>query len=241
MKIVLIISFILFYKLSFSQLWFDMSAKGGIGTGFLINKTLSDDSRLSVNPGINNFYGGRFGINFGAENSLSLDFTYANNSYSFIQSEIYDVSKTYKYTINYSNFNIASLYRHTNESQYIEIGPEFSFYKKGSISDEANPTTIADVESILNPHLISAIFGVGGYVIGGDNLTLSMGIRFKYTLNNLISIDYTNTNYPFVNYPDITKNATTNPLSAQVVFELNYSLAQFAKASCGKRIALIRL
>lgn len=241
MKITLIICFILLYNLSYSQLWFDLSGKGGIGTGFLINKTLSDDNRLSVNPGINNFYGGRFGINFGSESSLSLDFTYANNSYSFIQSEIYDVSKTYKYTINYSNLNVAPLYRHTNESQYIEIGPEFSFFKKGSISDETNPISTTDAQSVLNPHLMSAVFGVGGYVIGGDNLTLSMGIRFKYTLNNLISSDYANTNYPFVNYPDITKNATTNPLSAQVVFELNYSLAQFAKATCGKRIALIRL
>lgn len=241
MRIILLSFFILVFKISFSQLWFDIAAKGGVGTGFLINKTLSNDNRLSVSPGRNHFYGGKFGINFGTENSIILDFSYSNYSYSFIQSGIFDLTKTYAYTFNYSTLNFAPLYKHTNEAQYIEIGPEFAFFKKGTIVDEAHPTTTTPAENVINPYLMSAVFGLGGYIIGGDNLTLSMGLRFRYTFTNMISSDYSNTNYPFVNYPDITASSKTNPLSVQLVFELNYSLAQLARATCGKRAALIRM
>ena len=41
MKVLFIISFITISKITFSQLWFDLGLKGGIGTGFLINKTIS--------------------------------------------------------------------------------------------------------------------------------------------------------------------------------------------------------
>lgn len=241
MRVFLVSFFILILNFSFSQLWFDIGAKGGVGTGFLINKTLSNDNRLSVSPGKNHFYGGKFGINFGTESSIILEFSYSNYSYSFVQSGIFDITKTYAYTINYSTLNFAPLYKHTNEAQYIEIGPEFSFFKKGTITDEAQPTTNTPAENAINPLLTGAVFGLGGHIIGGDNLTLSMGLRFRYTFTNLVSSDYSSTNYPFVNYPDITTSTKTNPLSVQLVFELNYSLAQLARATCGKRTALIRM
>lgn len=234
----LLSTFVIFSSYSFSQLWFDAGIKGGIGTGFLINKTLSGDDRLSVSPGINNCYGGKFGINFGKENSITFDLSYCNNSYTFLQTGIGASNQSYKYIINYSTLTFSPMFRHTTEAQYLEIGPEFSFFKKGEISDMANPNTAPNAQSYINPNLIGAVFGVGGYIIGNDKIAFSMGLRFHYNFNDLISSEYSSTNFPFTNYPDITTHSTTNPLAVQVVFELNYSLAQVARASCG-RTALI--
>jgi hypothetical protein len=231
---------ILISNFTFSQLWFDIGAKGGVGTGFLINKTLDKDSRLSVSPGMNYFYGGKFGINFGKEHSITLDGSYNTNEYSFLQTGIMDTKREYKYSFNYSTITFLPMYRRTTDAQYLEIGPEFSFFKKGAISDEANPIITTSASEAINPTQIGAVFGIGGYIIGNDVIALSMGLRFHYQFTNLISDQFSSSNYPFVNYPDITSASTTNPLSVQVVFELNYSLAQVARASCGKRVALVR-
>ena len=39
MKILILFSFLTISKITLSQLWFDLGVKGGIGAGFLINKT----------------------------------------------------------------------------------------------------------------------------------------------------------------------------------------------------------
>ena len=239
MKTLVLFGFLFTSVASYSQLWFDAGLKGGIGTGFLINKTLSSDDRLSVSPGMNYFYGGKFGINFGTEHSITFDVSYSNNSFNFLQTGLLDSKQSYKYTINYSTLTLAPLYRHTNDAQYLEIGPEFSFFKKGTIQDAAQPNTTIVAQDRINPLLIGAVFGIGGYIIGNQKISLSMGLRFHYNFNNLISSDFSSSNYPFTNYPDITTHSATNPLTVQAVFELNYSLAQVARASCGKRVALI--
>ncbi len=239
MKRILLLTTAIFTFNTYAQLWFDIGAKGGYGTGFLINKTLNKDNRLSVTPGSNYFYGGKLGINFGEEHTISLDFSYNNNSYSFLQTGLLGTSQSYKYTINYSAFTFAPLYKHTSDAQYLEIGPEFSFVKNASVSDMANPLSPNANGNAINPHLMGAVFGFGGYIIGNQKLSLSMGLRFHYYFTNLTSSSFSGTNYPLVNYPDITTHASTNPLAIQVLVEVNYSLAQLARASCGKRVALI--
>lgn len=239
MKTLLLFGLLLFSATSFSQLWFDIGAKGGIGAGFLLNKTLADDNRLSITPGMNNFYGGKIGFNFGKKHSFTIDGSYCNNEYSFLQSGLLDTKENYKYSINYSTMTIATLYRKTTDAQYLEIGPELSFFKKGEIKDMVNPSSTTNAENVLNKNLISAVFGFGGYIIGNQVISLSMGLRFHYTFSNLTSYEYSSTNYPFVNYSDITTSSKSNPLAVQVLFELNYSLGQIAHASCGKRSAFI--
>src|SRR5688500_7166170 len=103
-----------------AQLWFDVGLKGGGGTGFLNNKAISSDDRLSINPGYNYFYGGKIGFNWGYYISLATDITLGKNSFSFNQAELNGSATTYKYTINYNTFNITPLFRFTKEASYIE-------------------------------------------------------------------------------------------------------------------------
>jgi hypothetical protein len=240
MKLPILTIFVMTCEITFAQLWFDAGLKGGMGTGFLINKTLTNDDRLNVTPGRNTIIGGKFGVNFGKENGITLDLSYNHNTFSFLQSGIIETKQSFAYTINYSTLNFAPLYRHTTEAQYLELGPEFLFFRKGHMTDEVYPNSIIEADGKINPSQFGAIFGFGGYIIGNDVIALSLGLRIRYSISNLISDEYSTSNYPFVNYPDISTGNRTNPLSIQAVFELNYSLAQFARASCGKRVALIR-
>ena len=86
-----------------SQVWFDLGVKGGVGSGFLINKTISDDSRQSVSPRFNKFLGGKIGVNFG----VAFDFT--DNSDTFLQIDL-SSTETHKFTIQYKSFNVAQLF-----------------------------------------------------------------------------------------------------------------------------------
>ena len=241
MKVLFIIIFITISKITFSQLWFDLGLKGGIGTGFLINKTISKDARLSSTPGLNNFMGGKIGINFGKHHSVTIDGAFTNNQYAFLQTGIQESKEIYSYSINYSAITIAPLYRKTSDAQYLEIGPEFSFYKTGEVIDQVNTNSVVPnaVNNALNKTLAGVVFGFGGYIIGNEAISLSMGLRAHYTISDLTSHANAPTNYPFVNYPDITTSSKTNTIALQVLCELNYSLGQIAHASCGKRTAFI--
>jgi hypothetical protein len=111
---------------------------------------------------------------------------------------------------------------------------------KSSIITDAS-TVIPPNQNAINSNLLGAVAGFGGYIVGNQTVSLSMGIRFHYIFSNLISSEYSSTNFPLTNYADITTHSTSNPLSVQILFELNFSLGQIAHASCGKRTAFIRL
>ena len=224
-----------------SQLWFDVGLKGGGGTGFLNNKNLTSDSRLSVNPGSNYFFGGKIGINYGYYLSIATDFTYGNNSFSFNQAELFGSTTTYKYKIGYSSFNVAPLLRYTKEASYIEFGPEFSLIQNASISDEATAKVDFDVKDKVNDKLKNLVFGFGGYIVGNEIVALQMGIRFHYSLSNLTSDTWEASRFPLENYTDLNGGVSTNPFMVQLHLELNFSLGQIARSSskCGKRIAFL--
>lgn len=233
-----------FFILTFSansQLWFDVGLKGGGGSGFLINSHISEDSRLGITPGYNYFYGAKVGFNYGYYVSIATDFTYGTNSFSFLQSGIYDTTKTYKYNIKYSSFNIAPLFRFTKEASYIEIGPEFSFTKKPTYTDEATSSLPIDAAPYINPKLTSLVFGFGGYIMGNEVVALQMGLRVHYTFSNLTSPDYEASRYPLNNYPDLATGVKTNPFIVQMHMEINFSLGQLARSTskCGRRVAFL--
>lgn len=241
MKLIAVVCLFILGTSSHAQLWFDVGLKGGGGTGFLNNKTLTSDSRLSVNPGSNYFFGGKIGINYGYYMSIATDFTYGQNSFSFNQAELFGSTTTYKYKIDYSSFNIMPLIRYTKEASYIEIGPEFSLIQKANVSDEATAKTDFDVSDKVNTKLTNLVFGFGGYIVGNEIVALQMGLRLHYSLSNLTSDTWEASSFPLENYTDISGGVSTNPFLIQLHLELNFSLGQIARSSskCGKRVAFL--
>jgi hypothetical protein len=226
---------------SFSQTWFDLGIKGGVGAGFLINNTVNSDSRFNVLPQMNNFVGGKVGVNFGDMFGIAFDVDYGTYNYGFSQLKIVgkDQNLTYDYKIKYNALNFMPAFRYTKDASYVEIGPQFSFTKNHTITDEGNSSSFSYAADAINTSLKGLVFGFGGHMIGNDVIALMMGLRFNYVFSNLTSYTYAETNFPFTNYSDITTPTKSSPINAQLVFELNYSLGYIVRASCGRRTAFI--
>lgn len=238
------ISLLIFLAISFSvqgQVWFDVGLKGGVGAGFLMNKELNSDARLSHSPGMNNFYGGKVGVNFGESFGISFEVDYGSHSYGFNQAEVIglDQNISYKYEMAFKRLNISPLFRYTKEASYLEIGPSFKMLSNQMLSDEAYAISQPAAEDVMAKRLTGLVFGFGGHMVGNETISLMMGLRFSYSLTALNSTDVLATTFPFTNYNDISNPASVNPLDAQLVIELNYSLGYFATASCGRRTAFL--
>jgi hypothetical protein len=223
------------------QLWFDVGLKGGGGSGFLNNKAISSDPRLSINPGYNYFFGGKIGFNYGYYVSVATDITYGKNSFSFNQAELNGSATTYKYAIDYNCLNIAPLFRFTKEASYIELGPEFSMIKSPTITDEATSAAPVDATEEINSKFTNLVFGFGGYIVGNEIVALQMGLRLHYTISNLTSDTYEASKFPLNNYTDIESGIPTSPFIVQLHLELNFSLGQIARSTtkCGRRVAFL--
>jgi hypothetical protein len=226
---------------AYGQLWLDVGFKGGGGSGFLNNKTISSDPRLSINPGYNYFYGGKIGFNYGYYVSIATDITYGKNSFSFNQAELLGSTSTYKYNITYNALNITPLFRFTKEASYVEIGPEFSLIKKPTFSDEATGIVNGDAREEINTKTTNLVFGFGGYILGNEIVALQMGLRAHYSLTNLTSDTYEGSRFPVSNYTDVATGVPTAPFTIQLHMELNFSLGQIARSSskCGRRVAFL--
>lgn len=224
-----------------AQVWFDVGLKGGVGAGFLTNSTLSSDSRFGISPGLNFFYGGKVGVNYGEYIGLAIDVDYGKYNYGFLQSEVAFLpqDQSYKYQISYNALNVAPLIRYTKESGYLELGPQFQFGRNQEIQDEAFPTFAPHGPEYVRSGLTGLIFGFGGHFVGNEIISLMAGLRFNYVFSNLTSDAWSDSSFPFTNYPDISEPSKTSPINAQLVLELNYSLGYIVRASCGKRTAFL--
>lgn len=243
MKRIVFISFFLLTLQSYGQLWFDIGAKGGVGGGFALNKTLSEDSRFSINPGLNYFFGGKIGVNWGEFIGVTFDVDYGGYNYAFNQGEVpgLDQSQTYKYKISYNAINLMPMIRYTKEEGYLELGPQFQMIRNPLIEDAAYPNSAPNGEDYISSRLTGITFGFGGHMLGNEIISLMMGLRMNYVISDITSDSWVDSSFPFSNYPDITEHQKTSPLNVQVVMELNYSLGYIARSTsgCGKRAAFL--
>ncbi|OIQ24628.1 MAG: hypothetical protein BM555_07015 [Crocinitomix sp. MedPE-SWsnd] len=241
MKKLLLISAIALSFTSSAQVWFDLGAKGGVGSGFALNSVVNEDGRLGVSPGFNYFFGGKVGVNFGEFVGVTFDVDYGSYKYGFTQSDVLGkpATETFKYKLSYNAINFSPYFRYTKEASYLEIGPNFSFTRNPLIEDEAYQILQPNPAEAINSKLTGLTFGFGGHMVGNETISLMMGLRFNYTFSNLTSQTYEDTSFPFTNYLDITEPTSTNPLNVQLVMEINYSLGYFVKASCGRRTAFL--
>ncbi|UKN01464.1 PorT family protein [Paracrocinitomix mangrovi] len=243
MKHLFTIAFVLIVGICNAQLWFDVGAKAGIGAGFPMNKTLNDDSRLNIGVGMNYFFGGKVGINFGEYVGLTCDVDYGKYNFGFNQSEIpgFTSTESYKYKFGYNALGVMPMFRFTKEMSYLEIGPQFLFASNQYIEDEAGSGVSPTAEELIDSRMTGVTFGFGAHMIGNEIISLMMGLRFNYVFSGITSDTYEATNYPFSNYYDITSANKTSPINAQIVLEVNYSLGYIARSttSCGKRAAFL--
>lgn len=216
--------------------WFSIAAKAGYGNSVLLNVNNIEDKNISFNYLTPSFsYGGRltfsYGekIGFGADvllSSFGQKYTINNNS------DIYDKE------IKVKSLDILPFFRYTGEKAgYLEIGGKFSTVKSITATNSTDNTLFRPTENIVDnyaPKFTSLVLGFGLAVYKNERLDINLGSRFAYSFT-----DFTpGYSYNVVDdgYYSPTKDilTPTNPLSIQLILEVNYYFAFWGDATCGK-------
>ncbi len=225
-----------------AQTWFDIGARGSVGTSFWINSNTYGSSALSPRFDVSWGAGARVGINFGEGPGIVLEGLYGQHGAGYKQQMDDGNGGTYelkrKSKMGLAEANV--LFRWLKNSTYVEIGPSFAF--------PLNPRDIDDngmyeaPANYFNKIMYGAQFGLGGLIVGNERVGLMLGFKVNYNFSDLISNDGQNANYQMVNPSNdwgFNEYKGTHPLSVQLCLEVNYSLGYLVKARCGKRTYLM--
>jgi hypothetical protein len=229
-----------FSTLSFGQQWIDLGLKGSFGANMLYNKTIFDTKQMNVLMGYGHSFGARVGYNLNLNHEIALE----GLSSQFKQEFAYDLRfDEPNHFLTAKNYDVLLLYRKNGTGNYIEVGPQFSKVHSAEVTySNTGPkgVELIDTENFIRPSYVSLVIGFGAYYPLADNIGFNIGARFKYGLNDLISVDGKQAGYPYGPLKQPTA-APSLPIVAEIVAELNFDLAYMAGAKCGKKGKKLRL
>jgi len=233
-KIALLLTLLLliFASNTRAQLWFDLGFNAGVGTSFITQQGFYQVNQVNYLPRLNTTYSGKIGVNFTEKHSVVLDLGVNNRNFSIDQNEVpgMGISETFRMDFGMSGFRFTPLYRYTNEGSFIEIGPEFGSVSSQYVNDI---TPLPDI--FIFEDYIRGVFGIGGYFIGNERVTLVIGLRMMYDFTELRTSYGKEISFPFQNYSEVSNPSPLNALEFQVNFELNISLGFLYRSNCGLR------
>ena len=225
-----------------AQTWFDLGIKAEWGGNLVLNSNINKDSKFStmIQPGF--AFGGKVGINFSNNHEFTMEVLWSKFNQKFSFSKETDTTSgaqtQFQKSFNYTAIDIIPMYRLNTEGRYFEIGPQFSLMQRvGGSNNWPGNTDPADLTDYFNKFQAGAVLGFGSYMMGTENLGVTLGARFRYMFTDLIS-DMGQVR----GYPSETSYSTYTPsraFSAVLVLEINYDLGYLASAKCGKRTKLL--
>ena len=209
------------------QLWFDLGIKGGYTPGMSINANLLNDQDYQIGYGHSYLFGGKVGINFNAEHSITIDglLTTLNNTRK-IDTEL--LSTDYNLKLNY--LEIPILYRRNKDNgSYAEVGPQIGLLQGAALNG-------TDVKSQFNSTNFGIAVGTGQYIGGGNLFGLNLGVRIAYMFNDIVGSDNHGEEGSAV-YAKVSDSgesfaykATTN-FYVGIVAEFNFNFGYFVNGS----------
>jgi len=245
-KITILILLLLFTSVIYSQKrskkrgsvvkWLSLELKGGYGNSILLNTAPILDENVTVDF-INTAYsyGGRFGITYGNNLSLSLEALSSAFSQNY---DINDETNVYLKTQEFKSLDILALIRYTSDyGFYFEAGPKFSTLKSASVknSEIFNFTNENNYIDNFSEKYTSIAAGMGFAIFRTDRLNVNLGLRGSYAITDFIkNADFYALN-DGVYRPDISSGTTpTNHLSVKFMLGINYFFGFWGDASCGR-------
>ena len=229
--------FLLLSTHSTAQIWFDLGFNAGVGTSFITQQGFYQVNQVNYLPRLNTTYSGKIGVNFNDNHSVVLDLGVNNRNFSIDQNEVsgMGISETFRMDFGFSGFRFTPLYRYTNEGSFIELGPEFGRISSSYVNDI---TPLPDI--FIFEDYIRGVFGIGGYVLGNERVTLVMGLRMMYDFTELRTSFGKEISFPFQNYNGISNPSRLSALEFQINFELNISLGFLYRNNCGLRTLMFK-
>lgn len=239
MKKIGLFCFMLFFAIGGkAQMYFDAGIKGAFGPTVLFNKDIFDSADYRHNATMGFAYGGKLGINFNGKNAITLDLMRQTSR----QELEFDIAGSEAFTdlIEWNHTDLLLLYRFSGKGAYIEIGPKISNISEVTHEINGQSTTIA-ATPFYEDNYLSGVFGFGSYLAGSDLVTLQIGIRIHFAIDDMVneSGKEGSNNYPTPLFPQKLNNAKTLATAAMLQVELNYAFGRFAKAQCSDRRKLI--
>lgn len=215
--------------------WFSLAVKAGIGNSVFLNTDLKNDSNVSLNYfTLSQSYGGRFTFSYGENLGFGSDLLFSTYGQEYTinnNNVIYDKKITLK------TIDIVPFFRYTGYTGgYFEIGGKFSTVNSVSETNSNSAVLRTSSELIDNygPKFTSGVIGFGTALFKTERIDINLGARIAYSFTDLIP----NRNFNVVNdgfyIPNYTITESTNPLSVQIIFEVNYFFAFWGDAKCGR-------
>lgn len=214
----------------FGQMYFDAGIKGAYGPTFLYNKNVYDDGQYDAVLNSGYGFGGKLGVHFNSQHGITFDYINATSRQEF---DVRGTSSTNRFT--WKHHDLLLLYRYSGNGAYIELGPKLSLMS--DVNEQFNGSD-SDVSRNFVKNYKSAVLGFGSYLAGNELLSIQIGVRLHWSLDDIVSDDGRTAGYPtpLAVYPTYQKSI---PSAGQVMLELNYAFGRFAKTSCSHRWRLI--
>lgn len=237
-KLFLTALMISFLQIGFSQTWFDIGLKGGIGTSFMYNSQIFDDQAIvhKFKPGYS--FGGKLGFNFIQEHQITFDVMKTTYQQGFTyKPEGWTATSDAERTYTFSGLDMLLMYRSNRNGTYFEVGPQWSTYSTVEYSDTGGDfVSPAEISDLVTKSNFGMALGFGGYIFGTDNFGVTTGFRLSYMFNDMATEAGNTANFPILK-PVGKFNATHN-LGALFVIEINYDFGYLVSSNCGQRTKL---
>lgn len=242
MKKLLIISLLIFVSINIIKAqrrtqtikWFSIAAKAGVGNSVFLNTNILNDRNVEFDYlSLSQSYGGRFTFSYGENLGFGLEVLSSSYGQKYTVSSNNDTNIK---KLKLKSLDILPFFRYTGSTGgYIELGAKISNVKSLT---ETNSNSLAIVRNDLpiyyEPSFTSAVLGFGLALYKGERVDVNLGARFSYALKDIVT---PNTNFQILDDTFYTTNysniATTNPISAQAVLEVNYYFGFYGDARCG--------
>jgi hypothetical protein len=210
--------------------WFSIAAKAGIGNSVFLNSDIINDANVEFDYlSLSQSYGGRMTFTYGENVGLGVEVL--SSSYG----QKYTVDANIK-KLKLKTLDILPFFRYTGSTGgYIELGAKISNVK--SITEtNTNPLVFVrnDLATYYEPKFTSLVLGFGLALYKGERIDVNLGARFAYSFKDITPDNNFNIINDNLYIPTYSKTATTNLLSAQAIFEVNYYFAFWGDATCGR-------
>ncbi len=215
-----------------SQWWFDAGVKGAWGATGMSDDNVFDDADYKHKLSSGTSFGGRLGINYGYHVGLSLEYAGATSNQQFN----YQSQSPFN-TFQWKHNDISTLFRYSGNGAYIELGAKFTTIT-GVELDNVN-TGIMDVTGDFEENYTSGIFGFGSYLMGSDLLSVNLGVRIHWALQDMVNEAGKANNVPIIVEQLKDPSVKTLAAAVQLQLEVNYAFGHFAKEGCHDRWKLI--
>ncbi len=216
--------------------WFSIAPKATFGNSVLLNADIMGDKSISPDfMTVGYSYGGKFTYSFGQEHHFGLE--YMLSSFGQKYGILTDAGESYSKIVSMTGSEISPYYRYRGlQGGFVDFGFKFSTLKTAQGTSEGVELARYDgsLMQYYDPKFTSMIFGFGMSFQIHERIDINGGLRFAYSLTDITASSKFNITDDFVYRPGYTLTATTNPVSAQFLLELNYYFAFYGDAKCGR-------